>query len=111
LISIKPRKFLTILLTVALGLYLLPVNVDAHAFSNGPSANLVIGQSDLTTGTGSTSQTGLTRPMDSIFDSSGNLWVADGNNNRILEFKAPSATHKLPDESNMESIGLVNPVR
>src|SRR6202035_1675011 len=28
------------------------------------------------------------------FDNSGNLWVADQNNNRVLEYKAPFSTHE-----------------
>lgn len=62
-------------------------------FSNGESASLVIGQSSFTTGicTGGPtsvplSKSGLCNPFSLAFDSSGNLWVADSTNSRVLEF-------------------------
>ena len=58
-------------------------------FSTGMNASLVIGQSSFTTYAGSTSQSGLYYPGDIAFDSSGNLWVADAGNSRVLEFQAP----------------------
>ncbi len=55
-------------------------------FSNGMSASLVIGQTSLTTDTfGSTANT-LVTPTSIAFDSSGNLWVADMGNNRVLKY-------------------------
>ncbi len=61
----------------------------AHAFTNGQSASLVIGQKDFTSKTHGTSQSELSGPLFTIFDSSGNLWVGDLNNDRVLEFKPP----------------------
>jgi sugar lactone lactonase YvrE len=58
-------------------------------FTTGMSASLVIGQPDYVSNSPATSTVGLNFPTDAAFDSSENLWVADGENNRILEFKAP----------------------
>jgi sugar lactone lactonase YvrE len=65
-------------------------------FSTGMSATLVIGQTSLSIA-GSCNQGTPAAPTastlcdqwDMNFDSSGNLWVADHDNNRILEFKPP----------------------
>jgi NHL repeat len=66
-------------------------------FSNGMAATLAIGQANLTTG--SPNQGGATPTSATlsdlaypVFDSSGNLWVADFFNNRLLQFKPPFAT-------------------
>jgi sugar lactone lactonase YvrE len=61
-------------------------------FTNGSAASVVIGQSSFTTNTCATTRSGLCDPEGIAFDSSGNLWVADGYNNRVLEFKAPFTT-------------------
>lgn len=72
----------------------------AHAFTNGEKASKVIGQPDFTTGAGGsafcagpppkpTTQSGLCGPFSIAFDKSGNLWVADEDNSRVLRFKAP----------------------
>ena len=62
-------------------------------FSNGENASLVLGEPTLAVGsipgTESASQTDLNSPAGLTFDSSGNLWVADSGNYRVLEFKAP----------------------
>jgi sugar lactone lactonase YvrE len=64
------------------------------AFTNGQAADLVIGQTDfnssacnqgLAAPTGST----LCEPMGLTADSSGNLFVTDLGNNRVLEFNSP----------------------
>jgi len=60
-------------------------------FTNGMAASLVIGQPDFTTGTANTTQNGLSVPWCVAFDGSGNLWVADDGNSRILEYKPPFA--------------------
>ena len=62
-------------------------------FSNDMAASLVIGQTDFNHNYWATSQTGLRDPTSVGFDSSGNLWVADDVNNRVLMFKPPFATH------------------
>ena len=58
-------------------------------FSLGQSAGLVIGQTSLTGSGDSSPSGGLFGPTDIAFDPSGNLWVTDSGNNRVLEFKAP----------------------
>jgi uncharacterized protein (TIGR03437 family) len=71
---------------------------NATSFSNGQTADIVIGQPDLGTtlaqgpnrGT-SPRQTGLTSPVGLAVDSGGNLYVADCGNNRILRFPQPFA--------------------
>jgi len=60
-------------------------------FSNGMAASLVLGQPNLTSSINYTTASGLNFPTSVTFDSSGDLWVADGGNNRILEYKAPFA--------------------
>jgi sugar lactone lactonase YvrE len=67
-------------------------------FSNGMNATLVIGQNSLTNSLGCNQ--GLAAPTASTicgsegmtFDASGDLWVADSGNERVLEFKPPFAT-------------------
>ena len=59
---------------------------------NGNSAALVLGQPDFTTNKGTTTQTGLSRPTSLVFDSHGNLWIADRGNNRVLEYASAGTT-------------------
>ena len=61
-------------------------------FTNGMAASLVFGQPDFVTGTCITTQNGLSGPLGLSFDHSGNLWVADYGNSRILEYVPPFAT-------------------
>ena len=64
-------------------------------FSTGEAASLVIGQTSLT-GTGDASPAGgLFGPTGIAFDPSGNLWVVDSGNNRVLEFKSPFSNGEL----------------
>jgi sugar lactone lactonase YvrE len=64
-------------------------------FSNGMAASLVIGQVSLSTssgcnqGLGAPSASTLCFAYGLTFDSSGNLWVSDSGNARVLEFKPP----------------------
>jgi sugar lactone lactonase YvrE len=58
-------------------------------FSNGMNASLVLGQTDFTSSSPATSQSGFLEPDAVSFDKSGNLWVAEFDNNRVLEFKPP----------------------
>ena len=62
-------------------------------FSNGMAATLVIGQPNLTSSGanqgGTPSSSSLSDPGIPNFDPSGNLWIADFANNRLLEFKPP----------------------
>ena len=69
-------------------LYLSPV--VANALTSGQAATVVVGQSNLTSGSsGPTSATSLSIPTDVAVDSSGNVWVVDIANDRILEYTAP----------------------
>lgn len=61
-------------------------------FTNGMAASLVIGQPDFVTGSNNTSQNGLFAPVGLAFDGSGDLWVADVGNARILQYVPPFAT-------------------
>jgi len=66
-------------------------------FSNGMAASLVIGQTSLTSVLGcnqggAPTASKLCDPRGLNFDSSGNLWVADYSNSRVLEFKPPFTT-------------------
>ncbi len=61
-------------------------------FSTGMSASLVIGQSSFTTSTWADTATTLKYPYDIAFDSSGNLWVVDNSNNRVLEYSGAATT-------------------
>ncbi len=61
-------------------------------FTNGMGSSLVFGQPDFTTGAANTSRIGLNGPRGLTFDSSGNLWVVDAGNNRVLQYNPAFAT-------------------
>ena len=61
-------------------------------FVNGKAAAVVIGQTAFTTNTGGTTATGLVFPAGIAFDGGGNLYVSDGDNNRVLQFEPPFTT-------------------
>ena len=61
-------------------------------FSTGMSASVVIGQQSFRTSTASTTQNGLVCPYHLGFDKSGNLWVPDVANNRVLEFSSSGSS-------------------
>jgi uncharacterized protein (TIGR03437 family) len=81
---------------------------NAATFTSGQAADLAIGQPDLMTtfpsgpsavakGT-STYTTGLTRPSGLAVDPNGNLYVADGGNNRVLRYPKPfTQTSQFPE--------------
>ena len=50
------------------------------------NATVVLGQSGFTTGSANVSQSGFNYPKGLAFDASGNLWVTDYSNNRVLQF-------------------------
>lgn len=58
-------------------------------FTNGEKATLVLGQDDFVSTNPALSATGLDQPYGITFDNDGNMWVADTNNNRIVEYKMP----------------------
>ena len=57
-------------------------------FTNGEAATIVLGQSSFTTDTSDTTATTLRGPFGLAFDSSGNLWVSDQGNSRVLKYTA-----------------------
>ncbi len=59
------------------------------ALTSGQLASLVIGQTDFTSHAPGLGPSSFYNPFRPTFDSSGNLWVADENNHRVLEFKPP----------------------
>jgi sugar lactone lactonase YvrE len=61
-------------------------------FSNGESASLVIGQPTFGGYIGTTTAGGLNSPSYLAFDGTGDLWVTDQGNNRVLEFTTPFST-------------------
>ena len=67
----------------------------------GTSANLVLGQPDFISSTcnngGGTSASSLCTPYGVTVDSSGNLYVADYGNSRVLEYNTPLTTDTTAD--------------
>ncbi|MDE1846025.1 MAG: PGF-pre-PGF domain-containing protein [Candidatus Micrarchaeota archaeon] len=62
--------------------------------STGESATVAIGQSGLTSNTGLLTQNGLISPIAMEFDPSGNLWVTDAANNRVLKYPTPFVSNE-----------------
>jgi len=71
------------------GTFACRVSVFQPPLSNGMRASVVLGEPDFTTGACTTSATGLTSPQGLALDSSGNLWVSDVMDSRIVQFKPP----------------------
>ncbi|MDA4137048.1 MAG: NHL repeat-containing protein [Thaumarchaeota archaeon] len=61
-------------------------------FTNGENATLVLGQSSFEGYVGHTTAKGMEDPAYAAFDPSGDLWVTDLGNNRVLEYTAPFST-------------------
>ena len=82
------RNLFTVLFILGLVACVIPVNLAAFAFSNTQSASIVIGQSGFTTSTGPNPPTVSSErfPRGAAFDSSGNLWITDAQNGRVLEY-------------------------
>ncbi|HEX8441671.1 PKD domain-containing protein [Archangium sp.] len=73
---------------------------DALAYANGAPADKVLGQPDAyRSGCNSTgvSATSLCTPKAVEVDASGNLYVADTGNNRVLQYNAPFTTDTVAD--------------
>lgn len=60
--------------------------------ANGVAASLVLGQPDFTYDTSAASQAGMSYPISVAVDGSGNVWVSDYFNNRVLKYAAPAAS-------------------
>jgi uncharacterized protein (TIGR03437 family) len=98
---------------------------NANSLSQGNFADLVIGQPDMFStfpeGPGFPLSTGLNLPTGIAVDSSGNVYVADSGNNRILRFKTPYKQQagnlivdlvigqKTSNSGNLQNQGLQNP--
>jgi sugar lactone lactonase YvrE len=63
-------------------------------FRNGKQADLVLGQTDFSRSDAGSppSASNLWSPTYMTFDSSGNLWVSDRNNCRVIEYQTPFST-------------------
>ncbi len=77
---------------------------NAAQFVNGAFADLVIGQKDrfstLPQGPGQVLTSGLNAPAGLVVDRTGNLYVADTGNNRVLRYPVPFSQpddYKIPD--------------
>ncbi len=73
---------------------------DATAFVSGAPADLVIGQPDVFSNTcnnGGVSAASLCNPAAVAVDGAGNLYVADQNNHRVLEYDMPFASGTTAD--------------
>ena len=57
-----------------------------NASSNGPDADIVLGQPDMSTVESGTTDNKMRNPEALAFDGSGNLWVSESANNRVLRF-------------------------
>lgn len=64
---------------------------NAATLGNEPDADGVLGQPDFMTGTPDTLADRMNGPADIAVDASGNLWVADMGNNRVLKFALAAA--------------------
>lgn len=61
-------------------------------FSTGMNATVSVGQTSLSGWKANTTRNGVWEPEGLAFDQSGDLWVADSTNNRVLEFIPPFRT-------------------
>lgn len=82
------RLAVVAIVTIILGL--LTLNTDTYGFSHNQYAAIAIGQRKPSSYGGLDSQGGL------AFDTSGNLWIADTYNNRVLKFVAPFGDDMSP---------------
>jgi len=60
--------------------------------SNNESASLVIGQTNYVSNSSGANQSGFNAPTTIAFDHSGDLWVTDSSNHRVMEFPSPLST-------------------
>src|SRR5438270_13761849 len=87
--TLVPKTLKTIVMVssfLVIGLFFFGLH-SASAFTNNEGATIVIGHTSFTQGGSGTNATALSNCFGgSSFDSSGNLWVADYTNNRVLMF-------------------------
>jgi secreted PhoX family phosphatase len=78
---------------------------NAASFSNGAAAEFAFGQSNLTSGSanrgGTLNANTLNEPEGLWVDASGNLWVADYSNNRVLRFPNAATTTDFNVSANL----------
>ncbi|WP_224363644.1 PKD domain-containing protein [Hyalangium versicolor] len=65
--------------------------------SSDTVADLVVGQSSMTSASCSASQTGLCAPWSAAVDSAGNLYVADRDSDRVVQYNSPRSTDVSAD--------------
>ena len=65
--------------------------------ANNTTANTVFGQSSFTNNGAGGGTTGLTEPRQAAVDPSGNLYIADWGNSRVLEYSAPATSNTTPN--------------
>jgi hypothetical protein len=70
---------------------------NAASLANGANAASVLGQSNFTNDTKATTQNGMDDPIGLAIDASGNLYVVDSKNNRVLRFANAAS---LPNGAN-----------
>lgn len=58
--------------------------------TNGQAATIVLGQSNFTSRVAACTQSGMNNPHGLVVDNSGNVWVADASNNRVLKYTNPT---------------------
>ena len=76
------------------GILLLAPATTAFSFVNNQVAAKVLGQGGFTSNDStSASTTSLKTPVGTVVDASGNVWVADADNNRVLKFAASPSTN------------------
>ena len=66
---------------------------NADSFANGQAADLVIGQVDMYHSVCATTQSGLCFPTGVAVDGQGDLYIADFENDRVVEYSAPYAAY------------------
>ena len=76
-------------------------------FANDEAPAIVIGQPSLTADTPEGGPVGISHPLGAVFDSSGNLWVADSSDHRVLEFVALATPSTSSSSSNPNLIWII----
>lgn len=82
--GVHPTKYIAVADSDNNRVLLYPVPI-----TNAQAATIVLGQADFTSSNSATSATGLSFPVKAVSDHSGNLWVAECDNSRIVEYKPP----------------------